>query len=280
MTWHFTRDVAEYLARAGDFLASRPVEHTVLLTLAEALRAERSTESATHFFGWHQAGPAVTGALLATPPRPLLLSRLPLDAIESLVPALRAAGFDGDVHGVSAGVREAEAFAGHWRVATGAAAEVRMRMRLYRLDQLLPPDPAPAGRGRLAGPADRETLLVLAEEFAVAVGEPGIGAAVVDSRLAAGAFVLWEVDGVPVSLAAVTPPVAGQARVGAVYTPPAHRGHGYAAAATAMASAWARDRGVSEVLLFTDLANPTSNRIYHRLGYRPVSDRLTVEFTA
>jgi len=32
-------------------------------------------------------------------------------------------------------------------------------------------------------------------------------------------------------------------------------------------------------VLFTDLANPVSNRIYPPLGYYPVEDRLFVRFT-
>jgi len=32
------------------------------------------------------------------------------------------------------------------------------------------------------------------------------------------------------------------------------------------------DEGRRFCALFTDLANPTSNRIYHKIGYRPVCD--------
>jgi hypothetical protein len=36
--------------------------------------------------------------------------------------------------------------------------------------------------------------------------------------------------------------------------------------------------GPREVVLFTDLANPTSNALYQRLGYRPVTDRAVLRF--
>jgi predicted GNAT family acetyltransferase len=68
-------------------------------------------------------------------------------------------------------------------------------------------------------------------------------------------------------------------RVAPVYTPPEHRGRGYAAAATAVVSRAALDAGAREVLLYTDLANPTSNRLYARLGYRPVEDRVVLTFS-
>jgi predicted GNAT family acetyltransferase len=61
-------------------------------------------------------------------------------------------------------------------------------------------------------------------------------------------------------------------RVGGVYTPPALRGHGYASANVAAASQHALDSGAVACMLYTDRANPTSNRIYQALGYRPVGD--------
>jgi len=66
--------------------------------------------------------------------------------------------------------------------------------------------------------------------------------------------------------------------VAPVYTPPEHRGRGYAAAATAAVTRRLLDAGTREVLLFTDLANPTSNRLYRRLGYRPVEEVVTLVF--
>lgn len=98
----------------------------------------------------------------------------------------------------------------------------------------------------------------------------------VDERTASGRLTLWETGGVPVSMAGVSLQVAGSVRVAPVYTPPEHRGHGYAAAVTAEVSRAAREAGAQEVLLFTDLANPTSNGVYQRIGYRPVSDRLLI----
>ena len=76
--------------------------------------------------------------------------------------------------------------------------------------------------------------------------------------------------------AAASAPVAGMSRIGPVYTPADLRGHGYGSAVTAAASSWARHSGADHVVLFTDLANPVSNAIYQRIGYRPELD--AVEF--
>jgi predicted GNAT family acetyltransferase len=64
----------------------------------------------------------------------------------------------------------------------------------------------------------------------------------------------------------------------AVYTPPGLRGRGYGGAVTAAVTRAALDAGAEDVVLFTDLANPISNALYQRLGYRPVEDRSLVEF--
>ena len=89
---------------------------------------------------------------------------------------------------------------------------------------------------------------------------------------------LWETAGGPMSMAGATRAVAGQARVGPVYTPPERRGRGFGGAVTAAVSQAAKDAGVGEVLLYTDLANPTSNALYQRLGYEPVSDSVQLLF--
>jgi predicted GNAT family acetyltransferase len=155
------------------------------------------------------------------------------------------------------------------------------RQRLYRLDTLTVPRPAPEGRARIAEEGDRELLVRWFAEFSRDIGaSDGVRAEPwADARLAYGGVTLWEApDGTPVSMAGLTPQVAGQIRVAPVYTPAPLRGRGYAGAATAEVSRLARQRGADEVLLFTDLANPTSNGLYQRIGYRPVADFAVYDF--
>jgi predicted GNAT family acetyltransferase len=155
-----------------------------------------------------------------------------------------------------------------------------MRHRLYLLGELTAPSPAPAGAARIATAADLDLLLAWFVDFSEEVGDPVINAqrAVVD-RLDYGGLTLWEVDGTPVSMAGITRLLEGDGiRIGPVYTPKPLRGRGYAAAATAAACRTAFDRGAREVSLFTDLANPTSNALYQRLGFRPLGDRLVIHF--
>ena len=85
-------------------------------------------------------------------------------------------------------------------------------------------------------------------------------------------LVLWADEGTPVSFAGYGGPTPNGIRVGPVYTPPELRRRGYASALTAALTRTLLDRGRKFCFLFTDLANPTSNSIYQRIGYRPVSD--------
>ncbi|MBA3875975.1 MAG: hypothetical protein C0498_03420 [Anaerolinea sp.] len=63
-----------------------------------------------------------------------------------------------------------------------------------------------------------------------------------------------------------------------VYTPPRHRGRGFASNLVAEVSQAQLDAGRRFVVLFTDLANPTSNAIYQEIGYQPVIDVDTFAF--
>jgi GNAT superfamily N-acetyltransferase len=177
-----------------------------------------------------------------------------------------------------------------WTVLSGPAGAVRavaaalpertptheMAQRLFRLDELVAPEVA--GRPMIATERDGDLVLgwyraFAAEAHAVVADAERAAARIVAER---GCF-LWCVDGTAVSMAARRPVLAGSARIGPVFTPSEHRGHGYGSAVTAAATRSVMAEGAVPVL-FTDLANPTSNRIYQALGYRPVEDRLMITF--
>lgn len=147
---------------------------------------------------------------------------------------------------------------------------------------MAPPRRAP---GRLRPARDHEVDLALEwfRAFAAAADEqagrpPGSHPVLVTDedamrrRIAGEEIWLWETDdGVPVHLSAVHPPARGAARIAPVYTPPAHRGRGYAGSTVAALSQRILDAGVVPCL-YTDQDNPTSNKLYAALGYRPVVD--------
>jgi predicted GNAT family acetyltransferase len=292
MGWFSTGAVDDFLAEAGEFLRAEHVRNTVILTVTESLRvsgqtlADEPPARDAPLFGYWRPTPGqpasgrsrVGGAFMLTPGFPALLTHMSPQVAADLAGYLTASGRQ--LEGVNAEEEAARAFADAWRRYTGDVAEVHRRMRLFRLAELMPPQPAPRGTSRQATARDRGLLIDWFGAFAIEVDDLATqdqGPAA-DERLSYGGITFWEADGVPVSLAGVTRTVAGMVRVGPVYTPPAQRGHGYAAGATVAVSQAALAAGATDVLLYTDLANPTSNALYQRLGYRPVEDRLVLSF--
>ncbi|WP_406202593.1 GNAT family N-acetyltransferase [Kitasatospora sp. NBC_01560] len=284
MTWTLTTSLDEFRSHAGAFLGARPAENTVLLTAVDRLvrRGPHTFGAGTPAFGYLRRAPGgpVEGAFLWTPPYEVRLGTMPGPAAAELATELAAAGpgFN-DVPGVSGGTSAVRAFSAAWQAAGGARASVRTTERLYRLGEPADPPRPPAGRHRPAGPADRELLIGWYGEFAAEAGVRAVPAGpAVDDRIAAGLLHLWEDDGRPVAMAGHSPVIAAMARIGPVYTPPGARGRGYASGVTAAVSKSLLARGAAEVLLYTDLANPTSNSIYQQIGYRPVEDCLVLDF--
>ncbi|MGC0331289.1 putative GNAT family acetyltransferase [Streptomyces sp. SAI-170] len=281
--WRLTWDLDDFLTHAGTFLHERPDLHTVVLTVTEGLRTRgpNAYGDEAPFFGMLEEDGAVRAVCFRTPPHRLGLTPVTAAQADSLAAHLVAVGRP--VPGVSAEAETARLFAEAWQRHTGATSAVRQRQRLYRLDTLTVPRPVPAGRPRIAEQADRELLVRWFGEFHRDIGEDdgGRGGSWADARLSYGGVTLWEApDGTPLSMAGLTPLIAGQIRVAPVYTPAHLRGRGYAGAVTAEVSRLAWERGADQVLLFTDLANPTSNALYQRIGYRPVADFTACDFTA
>jgi GNAT superfamily N-acetyltransferase len=283
MPWVLTASLDEYVAAAGEFLASRPVQHTIELGVVEGLRAGRAARPGDlgpdgPLFGWwHQAGGDIAAVVLHTPPYGLLLGGLPAGSAPEL--AARLAEVGRRLPGVNSQEDTAAQFAAAWADLTGAGYTTFRRSRLYRLAGLVPPDPIPDGAPRVAGEPDRDLLESWIGAFAAEVNDlTGPRRDIVSDRLSYGGLTLWETQGRPVAMAGHGRPAAGVVRVSAVYTPPELRGRGYGGAATAAVTSAALAAGAREVVLFTDLANPTSNALYRRLGYQAVEDRVVVSF--
>ncbi|MFE2276519.1 GNAT family N-acetyltransferase [Streptomyces sp. NPDC059454] len=276
--WQLTEDVDDFLARAGDFLRSRPALHTMPLTDIEKLRIRRTADhdAEAAVFGRLESGGEVRAILCRTPRGRLGLTPVSAEQADTL--AAQLAGLGHTPADVIADRDTAGAFAGAWQRHTGAAPVPFWRTRLHRLGTLTPPQPHPEGRGRLTGVKDREQVVRWCREFCVDVGEQRSidlidAGSWDDSRFGDRHFTFWETpDGTPVSMAAATSVVGGMVRVDPVYTPARLRGRGYAGAVTAEVSRAALAAGATAVVLFTDPANPTSNALYRRIGYVHVAD--------
>jgi predicted GNAT family acetyltransferase len=269
---------ADFLAAAGDFLVAREAEHNLMLGIASSMAEGDDRGDEPPLFSVVRDGDSVVAAALQTPPYNLVLSEIDDPAaLSALADGLAGASLPGVVGPPSA----ARSFAETWARSAGGSWSVLREERIYQLAQVRPPRLAP-GTWRLAVPDDRAKLARWLAAFgAEAMDETDAG--LVQNGLdewAEGSqrrYWLWE-DGEPVSLVGSSSLTPHGSRVGPVYTPPEFRGRGYATNLTAVVSQLLLDEGRRFCFLYTDLANPTSNRIYQAIGYEPVMDAVMIRF--
>ena len=263
------REIAEPLYRRD------PVVHTIELTL---LRAGTFPEDSLLLTVWNDGAPV--GAALQTPPYPLVCNAIPANAMDEVAADL--AVWRPELMGVGGLRPRAVAFADAWHAITGRTGMTSSEERLYRLGTLRAPT-AVRGAPRDATDDDRRLLVGWVELFSQEtfshVRDDAAGERFVETASQVGdQFVLWDVDGTPVSMAMLRAPAANVSRIGPVFTPLTHRGRGYGSAVTAAAADLAHRSGTPNVVLFADLANPVSNAIYQRIGFEPVVDSLRIDF--
>ncbi len=221
-------------------------------------------------------------AILCTPPFPALFSYQnppPADKILKLVLRDLMDFFGEGFAGVSGNKRLAIRMKELWENLTGKKAELHMAMRIYKLEKVVPV-PEVGGIIRPAQEGDRKLILDwyagFHREAVREIPDPDQVEKQVDMYLGADlkvrGLMIWEKDGVPVSMVGYAGPTPNGIRIGAVYTPPDLRKNGYASAVTAGLSQHLLNIGYKFCFLFTDLLNPTSNHIYQQLGYVPVCD--------
>jgi predicted GNAT family acetyltransferase len=264
-------DAGDFLAHAGEFLGAREAEHNLILGLSSRLLVAPAMYGERPYFAVVDEGGRVVGATMRTPPHNLILSEL--DDLAAIGPLLEdARAVFGTLPGV-VGPKEAVAkFAAAWP----AEARLEIAQRAFRADRVDAPTGVP-GRMRDYERRDRELAASWMDAFteeALPEPPPETSEEFVDRREEDpdGGIVLWEDDGAVVSIAGFGGRTPNGIRIGPVYTPPELRGRGYASALTAAVTQRLLDGGLRFCFLFTDLANPTSNSIYQRIGYEPVSD--------
>lgn len=230
-------------------------------------------------------GEGVAAAASMTPPHGLIVYSERADArpaLRAIAAELAKAGWSlPTVNGPEPVCTE---FAEIWAAVTGLKPEVAMSERVFELREVIHPRYSP-GHLRAATQDDLELVTQWLVDF-VEEAMHGVDTTTheetrkrVQMRIEQGTLYLWD-DGQPVSVAGTTRPTATGISIGPVYTPPQFRGRGYASSCVAAASQRLLDKGRAFCTLFTDLANPTSNSIYQKIGYRPVCDYTVYRFVS
>ena len=281
-----TEDAATFLVEAEPLLLADEARHNLILGIAGTIRDAPARYPVRNLW-LVRDGDEVVCAALRTSPYNLIVARpRSSQALDALAEAVSGEEFPG----VVAAEPEVQQFAEMWSRRTGTGTRTSMRQGVYALEQVEPLPTVP-GSARVATADD----LALGVRWWTAFGEevlheggPGREDAEENVRhklsSPTGGFLLWEDDGEPVSLAGWGGPTPNGIRVGPVYTPPELRGRGYATAVTAELSQRLLDGRLFEggrrfCFLYTDLANPTSNAIYERIGYVRVAESAEIVFS-
>jgi len=266
-------DAAVFRDEVLPFLLQRAAENNLMTSIIIRLvEGKRWGDEPARLYLVRDGGEIVAVAT-QTPPYNLLLTEAAPEITAFIADHLKEIPCPG-VMGPRA---DAERFARLRQEQTGQSAVPVMSLRLYLLDNVISPAGI-SGHAEEAAPDDFELLVGWANAFVAEchaiVSNPE---EYVRGNIESRRLLVWK-DPQPVSCASYGASPPHSARVGGVYTPPAYRRRGYATANVAAISRRALDAGHRYCCLFTDLANPISNSIYQKIGYRWVCDYVQYSF--
>jgi predicted GNAT family acetyltransferase len=276
MTVHRHEDPTDFWATAGDWFQQDPVRNTIAITVLRQLvdLGPSDGDQPPILLTVNQNG-VLAGAAVQTPPWPLLVSGLPINSHQEIINSLDT------IQGVAGPKDIAEPFTRAWLAKSGQDIASATDVLLYELGDLATPEIP--GTAQLGTKDDLDLIAEWWDAFATELDHFGIPCDGVNNARRAidfgRAIGLWFDNGEPVAMAIASPTIAGMSRIGPVYTPPEHRGHGYAKAVTAHVAQWAIDSGAKHVLLFADVNNPVSNKVYQSIGFQIGFDGVEYTFT-
>ena len=272
----FFSDTQPFLEKALDELSRDETRNNLILGLALRLREDpHAYTDQTPLIAIVSDEQEKIGAMaIMTPPFPMIVQSEPLNvaALESLADTLISGGWK--LSGVNGVTDESDAFAQIWRKKTGHEVRLLKTLRAYELRNVQDLD-YPVGKMRVAEERDAQKSADMLSAMQEELKLEGSSSATFEGALRnihLKRTFFWVVDGEVVSITmAVRPQIKGIC-ISGVYTPPEHRQRGYARALVAQVSKEMLSRGFELTNLFTDLSNPSSNKIYQEIGYKPVCD--------
>lgn len=216
----------------------------------------------------------VAAACLMTPPHPLQLvvfQELP-DLENEMARRLLTSGIVVDA--VVGDQETAHRFAEAWIKRVGGEIRVLMHQGLYRADSVNTRLEKSPGTWRVANKKDapllEEWILLFEQETGIAMSTPAEAARKIDSFIELKEVYVWEVGNEVVSCIKKSRPSKHGITVSFVFTPKKHRRKGYAR--TLVAEVTEELLGEYDfVMLYTDLQNPTSNKIYKEIGFEQIA---------
>lgn len=285
-------DAASFLQAADLVLTQDPVSTNVIGSVAAAVRDGRRYDSEL-WVVLHDGSGTPVGLAMRTAPHYLVVSQMSGGAAKVL--GEYVAGSQPDLPGISGPTEVVAEVSGVVLAGRpGYEAVEQVRESVMVLSDLRAPTRPASGHARPISEADTETVVEWLIAFAAEAGLPTAASAdTVRDEVKRGRrrLRLWTDPGpqhpsdgsTGLALAGHAPivvtPAGDIARIGPVYTPPAHRGRGYATALTHAVAADLVASGAT-VMLYVDTANPQAGRIYTGLGFQRVGEIVEVAIVA
>jgi GNAT superfamily N-acetyltransferase len=276
MEFHHYQDINTYSQDVLPFLGREEAANNLIIGLLLSLQKKPLEMATANLFSMKKNEEVVLVAMRTAPERALLIYgelKSLKEAAFYLCLGLDKIGFK--AHHVLGPDACIQPFLNVWNAYYGLEKESAFKLKVFRLDQLTTIHFS-AGGFRVAQKEDIPLLAAWRQAFDIeafskqtSLEESLEG---VKEKMANNDLYVWENHGVAVTMAARARPTRHGITVNYVYTPPEHRKKGYATSCVAKLSQLMLDSGYEFCSLFTDAANPTSNKIYQNMGYKWVAD--------
>lgn len=272
MDWMVYTDPLAYAGQVEDLLYEREDEYSLFLGILQQIKEARYDD---YFLAIAFDNGEVAAACLMTPPHPLqLIAFKDIPEIESEV-ARRLMDAGIVVESIVGDRNVATRFAEAWTGMAGGSVRVLMDQGLYRADAVNRKLEKSPGSWRIANKKDAPLLahwmLLFEQETGIAVSTPAEAAHKIEAFIDGKEVYVWEVSGEVVSCMKKSRPSKHGITVSFVFTPQKHRRKGYARTLVAEVT----EELLQEydfAMLYTDLKNPTSNKIYMEIGYDQIAN--------
>lgn len=274
----FTTSVFEYLEKVEALLLQKEASNHLMLGLLDYFK---TTISKDVNFGYIESNGEVIYAFMQTPPNHWILADVDqLD--ETIITNLATLLYKNimKVSGIQGPTSFVERFIERWQRDRKVKAIFQKSEWIYRLDQIQV-TPSEQGQLVLATKRDHALLKSWIIQFGKEAKEPmteikadQLATKYIENK----SIYLWEVNGIPVSMANQSMGTKNIASINTVFTPDEFKRRGFATNTVAALSQKLLDEGYRSCCLYTDKENPTSNHIYQHIGYEMVGSSVVYTF--
>lgn len=273
-------DAHQFESKIERFLLEREDTYSLFLGILQAIKNGRYENP---FMATITEDEEVLALMQMTPPHPMNLIVVVESRIEEIVNFLikNILEMNIDFHSIISLKSTAYKVAEKWQEKTGSSHCLVMDQGLYRLDHINETLEDSPGTWRYA---NKDDAPLIEKWFNLFESDTGMSITPIDevkkrvaTFLEGREVFLWEVNGNVVSMMKKSRPTKHGITVSHVFTPKEERKKGYARTLVAVASQELL-KDFDFCVLYTDMMNPTSNKIYQEIGYKKIADSVHLAF--